>query len=172
MSKIDELYIAKSKSAPEYDKSQYYIGKISKVNFTGGIIQTENMTVLRQRLNHVDILTPNTVGYLVVIDSAEGLFLGQRQIVFRLMDRLAEIVEHYDGSLTGCNGSGRLLTPWTRARHDKETAEVMASVKKIFDPYHILNTDVQSDKLTRNEVLAMLRQDYRQGRFTQYNLRG
>lgn len=77
MSKIDELYIAKSKSAPEYDKSQYYIGKISKVNFTGGIIQTENMTVLRQRLNHVDILTPNTVGYLVVIDSAEGLFLGQ-----------------------------------------------------------------------------------------------
>lgn len=98
--------------------------------------------------------------------------LGQRQIVFRLMDRLAEIVDHYDGSLTGCNGSGRLLTPWTRAQHDKETAEVMASVKKIFDPYHILNTDVQSDKLTRNEVLAMLRQDYRQGRFVQYNLRG
>ena len=98
--------------------------------------------------------------------------LGQRQIVFRLMDRLAEIVDHYDGSLTGCNGSGRLLTPWARAQHDKETAEVMASVKKIFDPYHILNTDVQSDKLTRNEVLAMLRQDYRQGRFAQYNLRG
>lgn len=67
MSKIDELYIAKSKSAPEYDKSQYYIGKISKVNFTGGIIQTENMTVLRQRLNHVDILTPNTVEYFLVL---------------------------------------------------------------------------------------------------------
>ncbi len=39
--------------------------------------KTENMTVLRQRLNHRDVLTPNTVGYLVVIDGAEGVFLGQ-----------------------------------------------------------------------------------------------
>lgn len=77
MSKIDELYISKSKMAPEYDKSQYYIGKISKVNFSGGIIQTENMTVLRQRLNNMDVLTPNTIGYLVVIDSTKGIFLGQ-----------------------------------------------------------------------------------------------
>lgn len=79
MSRIDDFYISKeqSKTAPEYDKSQYYIGKISKVDFSGGIVQTENMTVLRQRLNHKDVLTPNTVGYLVVIDGAEGVFLGQ-----------------------------------------------------------------------------------------------
>lgn len=81
MSRIDDLYITKKqnegKITPEYDKSQYYIGRISKVDFNGGTIQTENMTVLRQRLNHKDILTPNTVGYLVVIDGAEGIFLGQ-----------------------------------------------------------------------------------------------
>lgn len=81
MSRIDDFYISKeqskNKTAPEYDKSQYYIGKISKVDFGGGIVQTENMTVLRQRLNHRDVLTPNTVGYLVVIDGAEGVFLGQ-----------------------------------------------------------------------------------------------
>lgn len=81
MSKIDDLYISKKQSegiiTPEYDKSQYYIGRISKVDFSGGTIQTENMTVLRQRLNHKDILTPNTVGYLVVIDGAEGIFLGE-----------------------------------------------------------------------------------------------
>lgn len=81
MSRIDDLYITKKqnegKITPEYDKSQYYIGRISKVDFNGGTIQTENMTVLRQRLNHKDILTPNAVGYLVVIDGAEGIFLGQ-----------------------------------------------------------------------------------------------
>ena len=81
MSRIDDFYISKeqskNKTAPEYDKSQYYIGKISKVDLGGGIVQTENMTVLRQRLNHRDVLTPNTVGYLVVIDGAEGVFLGQ-----------------------------------------------------------------------------------------------
>lgn len=81
MSRIDDFYISKeqskNKTAPEYDKSQYYIGKISKVDFGGGIVQTENMTVLRRRLNHRDVLTPNTVGYLVVIDGAEGVFLGQ-----------------------------------------------------------------------------------------------
>lgn len=81
MSRIDDLYISQEqnedKITPEYDKSQYYIGRISKVDFSGGTIQTENMTVLRQRLNHQDILTPNTVGYLVVVDGAEGIFLGQ-----------------------------------------------------------------------------------------------
>lgn len=98
--------------------------------------------------------------------------LGQRQVVFRLLDSLGEIVSEFEGSLTGCGGSGRLLTPWTRAAHDKETAELMAAVKKVFDPYGVLNTGVGDDSLTRNDVLAMLRQDYRQGRYPQYNLRG
>ena len=56
--------------------------------------------------------------------------------------------------------------------HDKETAELMAAVKKVFDPYGVLNTGVGDDSLTRNDVLAMLRQDYRQDRHPQYNLRG
>ena len=98
--------------------------------------------------------------------------LGQRQVVFRLLDSLGEIVSEFEGSLTGCGGSGRLLTPWTRAAHDKETAELMAAVKKVFDPYGVLNTGVGDDSLTRNDVLAMLRQDYRQDRYPQYNLRG
>ena len=98
--------------------------------------------------------------------------LGQRQVVFRLLDSLGEIVSEFEGSLTGCGGSGRLLTPWTLAAHDNETAELMAAVKKVFDPYGVLNTGVGDDSLTRNDVLAMLRQDYRQDRYPQYNLRG
>ena len=98
--------------------------------------------------------------------------LGQRQVVFRLLDQLGEIASEFEGSLTGCGGSGRLLMPWTRAQHDKETAQLMLSVKRIFDPYNVLNAGVNDDSLNRNEILAMLRQDYRQDRFAQYNLRG
>lgn len=98
--------------------------------------------------------------------------LGQRQVVFRLLDTLGEIASEFSGSLTGCSGSGRLLMPWTRAAHDKETAELMSAVKKVFDPYDVLNTGVDDDGLSRNDVLAMLRQDYRQDRYAQYNLRG
>lgn len=98
--------------------------------------------------------------------------LGQRQILFRLLDQLGGLMAECSGSLTGCCGAGRLLMPWVKAQHDKETAELMQAVKKAFDPYHILNTGVNDDSLSRNEVLAMLRQDYRQDRFAQYNLRG
>lgn len=98
--------------------------------------------------------------------------LGQRQTIFRLLDQISELVYKHDGSLTGCGGPGRLLTPWTKDNYDKETAEVFARVKKIFDPYGVLNTGVLDASLNRSEILAMLRQDYRQDRFASYNLRG
>lgn len=98
--------------------------------------------------------------------------LGQRQVVLRLLDQISEIVDKIGGSLSGCSGPGRLLTSWTSGNYDKETAEVFDQVKKIFDPYGVLNTGVRDQRVGRNEVLAMLRQDYRQDRFASYNLRG
>ena len=98
--------------------------------------------------------------------------LGQRQVVFRLLDQFSGIVDKCEGSLAGCNGAGRLLEPWVRGQYDKETAEVFNQVKKIFDPYNVLNTGVKDDSLGRSEVLAMLRQTYHQDNLAQYNLRG
>lgn len=98
--------------------------------------------------------------------------LGQRQVVFRLLDQISELIEDVDGSLTGCNGAGRLLAPWTKKQHDKETAEVMQAVKKIFDPYGILNTGCRNEEATRTDILATLRQNYDLDNFVQYNLRG
>lgn len=98
--------------------------------------------------------------------------LGQRQTIFRLLDQLGEIAVGKDGSLTGCGGPGRLLTPWTKLQYDKETAEVFDQVKKIFDPYGVLNSGVRDSNADRNSVLEMLRQDYTLDRFAEYNLRG
>lgn len=52
MSRIDNLYGLNDNI--EYDKSQYYLGKIVDVYFNGGLVQTENMSLLKYRLNHLD----------------------------------------------------------------------------------------------------------------------
>ena len=124
--------------------------------------------------NHVEAgvwgnLGSGTISVRPIINLAN---LGQRQITFRLLDQIGAAISGVNGSLTGTNGSGRLLSPWTRAQHDKATAEVVNQLKKIFDPYSILNSGVADDGLSRNDVLAILRQDYRQSRFIQLNLRG
>ena len=124
--------------------------------------------------NHVEAgvwgnLGSGTISVRPIINLAN---LGQRQITFRLLDQIGTVISGVNGSLTGANGSGRLLSPWTRAQHDKTAAEVMNQLKKIFDPYSILNSGVADDSLSRNDVLAILRQDYRQSRFIQLNLRG
>lgn len=124
--------------------------------------------------NHVEAgvwgnLGSGTISVRPIINLAN---LGQRQITFRLLDQIGAVISGVNGSLTGTNGSGRLLSPWTRAQHNKAAAEVINQLKKIFDPYNILNSGVADDSLSRNDVLAILRQDYRQSRFIQLNLRG
>lgn len=64
-------------NVPMYDKSQYYLGKVSQVFFNGGVIQNENMTLLKIRLNYQDDLVPNVAGYFILIDGSSGLYLGQ-----------------------------------------------------------------------------------------------
>lgn len=126
------------------------------------------------KANHIQVgIWGNLGSGLITVRPLVNLAnLGQRQVVFRLLDKLGEIAVGKGGSLTGCGGPGRLLTPWTRLQYDKDVAEVFAKVKKIFDPYGVLNTGVRSDMATRSDVLSALRQDYRQDRFAQYNLRG
>lgn len=98
--------------------------------------------------------------------------LGQRQRVFRLLDKLRDIALKHEGSISGCSGAGRLLMPWAKAQYDKDVAEAMQSVRKIFDPYGVLNTGVMDYSQTRDDVLGMLRQDFRNDHFSRYNLRG
>lgn len=108
------------------------------------------------------------IGFRPLINLAN---LGQRQMVFRLMEVLMRLIAEFEGSISGCNGAGRLLTPIARHHYDKDTAELFAKIKKIFDPYDILNTGV-GENVSREELAAMLRKDYNDDRFVQYHLRG
>lgn len=124
--------------------------------------------------NHVEAgIWGNLAAGLVTVKPIINLTnLGQRQIIFRLMDQISELVRKQGGSITGLNGGGRLLSPWIKMQYDRETAELFDSIKRIFDPYGVLNTGVQNDDMDRNKLMAILRQDYINDRFSIYNLRG
>lgn len=59
-----------------FDKSSFYLGMISKVQRYSSVLQVENLSLLSTRLLGSEDLTPATIDYLVVIDSCNGLFVG------------------------------------------------------------------------------------------------
>lgn len=67
---IDSLYDA-------IDKNNFYIGRISQVYRDNSIAQVENLSLLSHRKIVDEALCPNTINYLVVIDSIQGIFLGE-----------------------------------------------------------------------------------------------
>lgn len=67
---IDEFY-------NETDKSHFYLGMVSQVYRESSIIQIENLSWLGHRKIKLETLIPNTVNYFVVVDSVQGLFIGE-----------------------------------------------------------------------------------------------
>lgn len=67
---IDSLY-------DKMDKNNYYIGRISQVYRDNSIAQVENLSLLSHRKIYKESLIPNTINYLVIIDSVRGIFLGE-----------------------------------------------------------------------------------------------
>lgn len=67
---IDSLYT-------DIDKNNFYIGRISQVYRDNSVAQVENLSLLSYRKIVDELLIPNTINYLVVIDSAQGIFLGE-----------------------------------------------------------------------------------------------
>ena len=67
---IDSLY-------NHIDKSNFYIGRISQVYRDNSIAQVENLSLLSHRKIIDELLIPNTINYLVVVDSVRGIFLGE-----------------------------------------------------------------------------------------------
>ncbi|MDO4671214.1 MAG: ATP-binding protein [Aerococcus sp.] len=70
MAKIDSFYEVT-------DKSNYYLGMISKVTRSHAVIQIENLSLFSYRKTRTDIIVPNTINYYVLIDSTRGLFFGE-----------------------------------------------------------------------------------------------
>lgn len=67
---IDSLY-------SEIDKNYFYIGRISQVYRDNSTAQVENLTLLSHRKLIAEAVTPSTINYMVLIDSIQGLFLGE-----------------------------------------------------------------------------------------------
>lgn len=68
--KIDNYYV-------DIDKNKFYLGMISQVFKDSSILQVENLTLLTHRNIKNETLVPNTINYLVAIESDIGIFLGQ-----------------------------------------------------------------------------------------------
>ncbi|WP_346898800.1 ATP-binding protein [Clostridium sp. UBA7503] len=59
------------------DKNNFYLGRISQVYRGNSVIQVENLSLLSHRKIKNESLIANTINYFVVIDSTQGLFLGE-----------------------------------------------------------------------------------------------
>lgn len=59
------------------DKNNFYIGRISQVYRDYSVAQVENLSLLSHRKIVGESLLPNTINYFVVIDSVQGIFLGE-----------------------------------------------------------------------------------------------
>lgn len=59
------------------DKSNFYLGLVSQVYRENSIVQVENLSWLSHRKIKTENLIPNTINYLVVVDSTQGLFIGE-----------------------------------------------------------------------------------------------
>ncbi|CAH1851590.1 ATP-binding protein [Convivina intestini] len=68
--KIDDFFDRNS-------KSNFYLGMISQVYRDSAYVQVENLSLLNHRNIRLEILIPNTINYFVVIDSVQGLFMGE-----------------------------------------------------------------------------------------------
>lgn len=84
--------------------------------------------------------------------------IGDRQKLFKLADAIYELAVGMGGSITGSAGDGRVRAPYAAMQFGYELHAVMKQVKKIFDPYDILNSGVKT--ASKEDVKALMRGDY------------
>lgn len=85
--------------------------------------------------------------------------LGDRQRAFRLYDEYYKLVISLGGTTSGQHNDGRLRAPLLPYVYGPEAYVVFQKIKKIFDPYNIMNPGVKID-VTLDAVKPLLRTDY------------
>lgn len=85
--------------------------------------------------------------------------LGDRQKIFKLMDEYYDEVLKLGGSTTAEHNDGRIRAPYLDKLYGKEMYQVFEDVKKIFDPYNILNPGVKMG-VQLKDLVPMLRHEY------------
>jgi len=85
--------------------------------------------------------------------------LGDRQRAFRLYDDYYKLVISLGGTTSGQHNDGRLRAPLLPYVYGPEVYSVFQKVKKIFDPYNIMNPGVKID-VSLDTVKPLLRDSY------------
>jgi len=88
--------------------------------------------------------------------------VGDRQKLFKISDFMYKTAVTMGGSISGSAGDGRVRAPYMGHVYGPEMHKLMMSIKKIFDPYGILNRGVKT--ASADEVKAAMRSDYTQNR--------
>ncbi|HVV67160.1 MAG TPA: FAD-binding oxidoreductase [Candidatus Saccharimonadales bacterium] len=133
----------------------------------GGAVPPDQLRVYIEKL--YKLLDDNNLKKAAWGHAAEGslhiqpkLNLGQvgdRQKVFRMMDAYQKMVADLSGTISAESGDGRLHTPFLPAFYGAEIYALLQKIKKIFDPYDILNPGVKFGG-TMEDVKEMIRTDY------------
>jgi FAD/FMN-containing dehydrogenase len=84
--------------------------------------------------------------------------LGDRQKLFKLSDSIYKSVINMDGSITAGAGDGRVRASYSKAMYGPILYDLMIQVKKIFDPYNIMNPGVKT--ASQEEIKTIMRGDY------------
>jgi FAD/FMN-containing dehydrogenase len=84
--------------------------------------------------------------------------LGDRQRLFKLSDAIYRSAIEMDGSITAAAGDGRVRASYSKLMYGQDLHNLMLKVKKIFDPYNILNPGVKT--ASQEDVKALMRGDY------------
>jgi len=88
--------------------------------------------------------------------------VGDRQKLFKVSDMLYKAAVTMGGSTTGSAGDGRIRAPYLGHVYGPEMSKLMLNIKKIFDPYGILNRGVKT--ASAEEVKAVMRSEYSHAR--------
>jgi len=85
--------------------------------------------------------------------------LTDRKKVFEIMEDYYSMILSLGGSTCGEHNDGRLRAPFLPRVYGSEMYEVFREVKKIFDPFNMLNPGVKID-VTIKDVAPLLRHEY------------
>ncbi len=85
--------------------------------------------------------------------------VGDRQKAFRMLEDYTATLKQLGGSTTAAYNEGRLRGPYLAKLYPDDVYQLMAKVKKIFDPYSALNPGVKINVST-DAVKPLLRSSY------------
>ncbi len=85
--------------------------------------------------------------------------VGDRQMVFKLMDEYYKLVLSLGGSISAGHNDGRLRGSYLPDVYGDEMYELLKKVKAAFDPYSTMNPGVKIG-VKREDVIPLLRKEY------------